>query len=326
MTTLEPRDGDVAGYRSALPQLGGDLFLTDGGVETTLIFHDGLALPDFAAYALLGRSEGEAALRKYFRGYAGIARRFGVGLILESATWRASRDWAQRLGHTPARLAELNRAAIRQLEEMRAEYQAPETPTVISGCVGPRGDGYNPTRLMSVEEAESYHTEQVRTFADTAADLVTAITMNYVEEAIGITRAARRWGMPAVIAFTVETDGRLPTGDSLQAAIERVDAETGAYPAYYMVNCAHPTHFERVLDGRQPWAQRVRGLRANASRQSHAELNEATTLDIGDPVELGREYAELKRRLPRLNVMGGCCGTDHRHVEQIATACVPLVR
>ena len=316
----------MAQYRSALPQLGGDLFLTDGGIETTLIFQDGLELPDFAAYALLSRPDGEAALQKYFRAYAGIARRFGVGLILESATWRASRDWAQRLGHTPAELAELNRAAIRQLEGMRAEFENGKTRMVISGCVGPRGDGYNPTNVMSIEGAEAYHSEQVRIFADTAADLVTAITMNYVEEAIGITRAARRVGMPAVISFTVETDGRLPTGETLQAAIERVDAETAAYPAYYMINCAHPSHFERVLDEKQPWVQRVRGLRANASRQSHAELNEATELDIGDPVELGREYAELKRRLQRLNVMGGCCGTDHRHVEQIATACVPLFR
>ena len=316
----------MAQYRSALPQLGGDLFLTDGGIETTMIFHDGLELPDFAAYALLSRTEGEAALQKYFRAYAGLARRFGVGVILESATWRASRDWSERLGHTPRELADLNRAAIRQLEGIRAEFQTARTRTVISGCVGPRGDGYNPTSVMSAEAAEAYHSEQVRTFADSAADLVTAITMTYVEEAIGIARAARRVGMPAVISFTVETDGRLPTGDTLQAAIERVDAATAAYPAYYMINCAHPSHFERVLDEKQPWTQRVRGLRANASRQSHAELNEATTLDIGDPAELGREYAELKRRLQRLNVMGGCCGTDHRHVEQIATACVPLFR
>jgi S-methylmethionine-dependent homocysteine/selenocysteine methylase len=316
----------MAQYRHALPQLGGDLFLTDGGLETTLIFHDGLELPDFAAYALLRRPEGEAALRKYFRAYAAIAQRFGVGLILEFATWRASRDWAERLGHAPAELADLNRAGVRQLEGIRGEFQTARAPMVISGCLGPRGDGYNPSSLMSVEVAEAYHAEQVRIFADSAADLVTAITLNYVEEAIGIARAARGAGMPVVISFTVETDGRLPTKDTLQAAIERVDTATAAYPAYYMINCAHPTHFERVLDPKEAWIQRLRGLRANASRQSHAELNESPTLDPGDPVELGREYAALKQRLPRLNVMGGCCGTDHRHVEQIATACAPLFR
>jgi S-methylmethionine-dependent homocysteine/selenocysteine methylase len=314
----------MARYRSALPQLGGALFLTDGGLETTLIFHDGLELPDFAAYALLRRPAGEAALQKYFRAYAGIAERFGVGLILESATWRASRDWAERLGHTPRELADLNRAAVRQLEGIRREFQTGKTPTVISGCLGPRGDGYNPANLMSVEQAEAYHGEQARVFADSAADLLTAITMNYVEEAIGITRAARLVGMPVVISFTVETDGRLPTGDALRAAIERVDAATAAYPAYYMINCAHPTHFEHVLGDGAPWVRRIRGLRANASRQSHAELNESPTLDIGDPVELGQQYAALKRRLPQLCVLGGCCGTDDRHVEQIAAACAPL--
>lgn len=314
----------MAQYRSALPQLGGGLFLTDGGVETTLIFHEGLDLPGFAAYDLLRRPEGEAALQRYFRAYAEIARRFGVGLVLESATWRASHDWAERLGHPPEELAELNRAAIRQLEAIRSEFQTDKTPVVISGCLGPRGDGYNPANLMSVEQAEAYHHEQAGIFADSAADHLTAITMNYVEEAIGITRAARRVGMPVVLSFTVETDGRLPTGDTLQAAIERVDAATGAYPAYYMINCAHPTHFESVLAGKEPWVQRIRGLRANASRQSHAELNESPTLDTGNPAELGREYAALKKRLPRLCVMGGCCGTDHRHVEQIAAACSPL--
>lgn len=240
----------MAQYRNALPPLGGDLFVTDGGIETTLIFQDGLELPDFAAYALLDRPDGEAALQRYFRAYGAIARRFGVGLILESATWRASRDWAARLGHTPAELAKLNRAAIRQLEELRAELESAGTRTVISGGVGPRGDGYNPTGLMSIEEAEAYHLEQIRVFADTAADLVTAITMSYIEEAVGLVRAARAAGMPAVISFTVETDGRLPTGQTLPAAIERVDAEVAAYPVYYMINCAHPSHFERVLDAR----------------------------------------------------------------------------
>ncbi|MCI0484833.1 MAG: homocysteine S-methyltransferase family protein [candidate division NC10 bacterium] len=316
----------MARYRNALPQLGDDPFLTDGGIETTLIFHEGLELPDFAAFHLLKDPKGEAALRKYFRTYAEIAKRFRTGLILESATWRANADWGTRLGYTRETLANANRKAIRLLEDIRKEYESGQSKGVISGCVGPRGDGYIPTQAMSEENAEVYHKEQVETFAGTAADMVTAITMNYVEEAMGIARAARRAGVPAAISFTVETDGRLPTGQTLRAAIEQVDAATSGYPSYYMINCAHPTHFEQVLAEAEPWAKRIRGLRANASRKSHAELNESPELDVGDPVELGVQHARLKRRLPQLNVLGGCCGTDHRHVEQIAAACLPLFR
>ena len=314
----------MALFRNHLPQLDGGLFLADGGIETTLIFHDGLELPDFAAFDLFRRPEGEAALQKYFRAYASVARSCGVGLILESATWRASPDWAARLGYDRDALAEVHRRSIRQLEAIRAEWATDATPIVISGCVGPRGDGYDPGHTMSAAEAEDYHQDQVATFAGTAADLITTITTNYAEEAIGVARAARRAGMPAVISFTVETDGRLPTGQTLRAAIEQVDDATAGHPAYYMINCAHPTHFDHALDG-GPWTARIRGLRANASRQSHAELNESPELDAGDPVELGGQYADLRRtRLPQLNVMGGCCGTDHRHVEAIARACQPL--
>jgi S-methylmethionine-dependent homocysteine/selenocysteine methylase len=311
----------MARYRDALPQLSGRLFLTDGGIETTLIFHDRLDLPDFAAFHLLKTVEGEAALRKYFRTYAGIAKRFSVGLILEAATWRASADWGARLGYAPAALAEANRRAIRLLEEIRNEHEDDRTRIVISGCVGPRGDGYVPGNTMSAQEAEAYHAEQIGVFAGSEADMVCAITMNYVEEAVGIARAARCAGIPAAISFTVETDGHLPTGQTLKAAIEQVDRETSGAPCYYMINCAHPTHFERVLASGESFVERIHGLRANASRMSHAELNQAPTLDIGDPTELGSQYAALKGRLRHLNVMGGCCGTDHRHIDQIARAC-----
>ena len=313
-------------YRNALPQLGGDLFLTDGGIETTLIFHEGLELPYFAAFHLFQTPEGEAALRKYFRTYAELARQFSAGLILESATWRANADWGARLGYTADALAEANRKAIRLLEEIRSAYETDRPPVVISGCLGPRGDGYVPDRAMSVQEAESYHREQVDTFAGTVADMVCAITMNYVEEAVGIARAAQQANMPVAISFTVEADGKLPTGQTLQAAIEQIEEGTSGYPCYYMINCAHPTHFQPVLSAGEPWVKRIRGLRANASRMSHAELNESSDLDTGNPAELGREYAELKSRLRQLNVMGGCCGTDHRHIERIATACLPLFR
>jgi homocysteine S-methyltransferase len=317
----------MAKYRAALPQLGGDFFMTDGGIETTLIFLDGQDLPHFAAFHLLRTPDGTDALRRYFRTYAELARRFDVGLILETATWRSSPDWGRRLGYSADALAEANRQSVRLLEEIRGEYETARRPIVISGCIGPRGDGYIADTAMSPGEAEDYHRGQVETFRDTAVDLVSAITMTYAEEAVGIARAAKRANMPVVISFTVETDGHLPTGQSLADAIRHVDDATSGYPAYFMINCAHPSHFDRVVHGGEPWTARIRGLRANASRMSHAELNEASDLDAGNPAELGRDYATLKReRLKHLNVMGGCCGTDHRHVEQIASACLPLFR
>ncbi|HEY1317897.1 MAG TPA: homocysteine S-methyltransferase family protein [Gaiella sp.] len=312
--------GRRARYRDGLPQLDGTPFLTDGGLETTLIFHDGHDLPHFAAYDLLTRDGGEEALRRYFEPYARIARDRKVGIVLETATWRANPDWAERLGHAPDRLADLNRRAVELLEELRDEYGTDATPIVISGCIGPRGDGYVVGETMTAEEAESYHAPQIGTFAETAADLVTAITMTYADEAIGVVRAARAAGMPVVISFTVETDGRLPSGQSLREAIEELDSRTEAYPAYFMVNCAHPSHFDAVLEPGTAWTDRVMGLRANASRLSHAELDEAEELDMGNPEELALEYVALRDSLPRLSVLGGCCGTDHRHVEAVCDA------
>lgn len=311
--------------RPALPQLSTRLFLTDGGIETTLIFHEGLELPDFAAFHLLGSVEGQAALDRYFRTYAAIAQRFDTGLILESATWRASSDWGARLGYSREQLADANRRAIAMLARIRDDYESLETPVVISGCVGPRGDGYVPGQQMSADEAAAYHFEQIGVFAGTSADMVTAITMNYTAEAIGIVRAAESAGMPVAISFTVETDGRLPTGQTLQSAIEETDDATRAYAAYFMINCAHPTHFSGELRaGSHPWVRRIRGVRANASARSHAELNASPDLDAGNPEELASQYAQLRARLPYLTVMGGCCGTDHRHIEEIALSCTPL--
>lgn len=317
----------MAKYRGALPQLCGNFFMTDGGIETTLIFLDAQELPYFSAFHLFTTPCGEAALRKYFHSYSALARKFSVGLILETATWRANPDWAEKLGYSGEDLGNALTKSVYLLEEIRAMNESDHTPTVISGCLGPRGDGYIPDCAMSASEAEDYHMPQIRVFSETNADMVTAITMNYTEEAIGIARAARCYKMPVVISFTVETNGKLPTGQALGDAIRQVDEATAGYPAYFMINCAHPTHFNRVFRGDEPWLTRIRGLRANASKMSHAELNEASELDIGNPSELGQLYAALKcSHLPELNVMGGCCGTDVRHVEQIALACLPLFR
>ena len=311
----------IGKHRRHLPQGDGKLFLTDGGIETTLIFLEGLELPHFAAFDLLRDRAGWNALRKYYERYLAIAVENRVGFVLESATWRASADWGNKLGYSKEALAEANRDSIKLLAELRKQYESSTTPTVISGCLGPRGDGYDPGALMSVQEAQDYHTAQVAVFADTEADMVSAITMTNVNEAIGLTRAAMAANMPVAVSFTVETDGKLPTGQSLQEAIEAVDAATSHAPAYYMINCAHPSHFDTVLT-KGAWRERIGGVRANASAKSHAELNDSTELDAGNPTELAAQYRELRKLLPKLTVLGGCCGTDHRHVEAICTACL----
>jgi homocysteine S-methyltransferase len=240
--------------------------------------------------------------------------------VLETPTWRANPDWAALLGHSGEELEALNRRAVELLLELRDGFETDSTPIVVSGCIGPRGDGYMVGEAMSGEAAASYHGAQIRTFAEAGADLVTAITMTYANEALGVVRAAGAAGLPAVISFTVETDGRLPSGQPLGQAIEEVDAGSDGAAAYFMVNCAHPSHFYDVLEPGAEWTARIRGLRANASRLSHAELDEAEELDVGNPEELALEYVALREQLPSLTVLGGCCGTDHRHVDAMSAA------
>jgi S-methylmethionine-dependent homocysteine/selenocysteine methylase len=307
--------------RQPLPQLTTNrIFVTDGGLETELVFHDGRDLPCFAAFPLLGQRESRARLRRYYDGYLDIARQQGAGFLVEAPTWRANPDWARELGYSPAQLDDANRAAIDLADEVRAAAAADGIPAVVSGCVGPRGDGYHPDSAMTAEEAEGYHSVQIATFADTVADQVTAMTITNADEATGIVRAAAAAGIPAVMSFTVETDGRLPTGQSLHDAIEQVDAESDSAAAYFMVNCAHPTHFSSALQHDGPWRHRLVGLRANSSTRSHAELDEATELDEGNPAELGAQHGALQGRLPDVRVLGGCCGTDARHVAAIVSA------
>lgn len=306
-----------------LPQLGTDLFVTDGGMETTLIFHDGIDLPEFAVFPLLRTEDGQTALRRYYGTYTDLAARYGRGLILESPTWRASSDWGRALGYDAPALADANRQAVRLIASIGRQHRdTTGLPVVLSGNVGPRGDGYVPKAAMSVQEAASFHAPQIEALAGEGVDMICAMTLNYVEEAEGVVRAAQRVGLPVAISFTVETDGHLPTGQTLASAITDVDRATDAYPSYYMINCAHPDHFTDVVENAGEWTTRIRGIRANASRLSHAELNDASDLDAGDPEELGRQYAYLKSLLPNLTVFGGCCGTDHRHVSQMVAACV----
>ena len=308
-------------HRHHLPQLDGGLFLTDGGIETTLIFHDGLDLPLFAAFDLLKDDEGTEALRRYFEPYAELASEHRLGFVLESPTWRASPRWAAELGYSEQELDELNRKAIALMEEIRGRHEGVGGSDRDQRLRRSAGRWLQPVARSSAPRMPRTTTRpRSAPSPQTAADMVTAITMTYVEEALGLTRAAIAAGMPVAISFTVETDGRLPSGQGLGDAIEQVDDETDRGPAYYMINCAHPTHFDDVIASAEPWRERIRGVRANASTMSHAELDEATELDDGDPADLGARYAALVAKLPNLNVLGGCCGTDHRHVREACEA------
>lgn len=301
-----------------LPQLAAEQpFLMDGGLETTLVFHDGIDLPDFAAFPLLATDDGRDALRRYYRPYLELAARLGSGMILDTPTWRANLDWGPRLGFDAIGLAAINREAVEFIAALAAEH--PAVSTVLNGVIGPRGDGYVVGAAMTPAEAAAYHGLQARAFAEAGARMISAITMTYVEEAIGVTRAANAVSLPVVISFTVETDGRLPSGQRLVDAIAQVDDTTGGSPAYYMVNCAHPTHFMAELETGGPHVDRIRGVRANASRLSHAELDAATELDRGDITELAELYTRLSATLD-LRAIGGCCGTDHEHIAAVAGA------
>jgi homocysteine S-methyltransferase len=310
-------------YRNRLPQLSGSFFIADGGLETTLVFHEGIALPYFAAFDVLKTKEGTERILAYKERFIALAKKVGTGLVLHGCTWRASPDWGSKLGYSPDELAKVNRRSVDLMVALRWEHETRRTPIVLSAVVGPRGDGYQVGNAMTAKEAQDYHRFQIGIFADTEADLVSAFTLTYAEEAIGIVRAAKAAQLPCVISFTVETDGRLPSGQSLKDAIEQCDRETAGGPVYYMINCAHPTHFEAELMKSGAWRERLRGLAANSSKRSHAELDSSPDLDIGNPAELGEDYRRLRTFLPQLTVLAGCCGTDHRHVEQICTACMP---
>lgn len=309
----------MANTKTILPNESSQLYLTDGGLETTLVFQEGFDLPCFAAFDLLKEEEGYHAIKNYYRRYLTIAKEFNTNFILESPTWRANPDWIEKIGYPSSAISKINEKAIQLLVDLKNEFFKDIDSILLSGCVGPQGDGYSPQNKMSIDTCQKYHSAQLAVFKNTPVDLVSAVTMNYAEEAIGIVRAANAFDLPAVISFTVETDGRLPTGMSLKEAITQVDESVDNPPLYFMINCAHPSHFMKdLLAGKnEPWTKRINGIRANASCKSHAELDDSTELDRGNPQDLGNEHQKLKAIFPHLNVFGGCCGTDEEHVLEI---------
>jgi homocysteine S-methyltransferase len=306
-----------AKYRKRLPQSHNNLYLTDGGLETTLMFLEGHDLPHFAAFNLMRTSAGKQAIKDYLLKYIGIAKENNTGIILDTPTWRASQDWGDLLGYSVEAMDAVNRESVEMLHDIREAEETDSTACVINGAIGPRGDGYNPAFIMTAQEAANYHRAQVTSFVEAGADMITAVTMNYVNEAIAIAKHGAEADIPTVISFTVETDGKLPTGETLEEAIRKTDEASGNSPAYYMINCAHTTHYHEVVKTGGSWLNRIGGLRSNASALSHAELDEAEELDDGNPNEFAAQHADLAKFLPNLAVVGGCCGTDHRHVAAV---------
>ncbi len=308
--------------RIPLPERG-SFWLTDAGLETELVFKDGIELPHFSSAVLLDTAEGRERLRSYYADFVALAHSHALGLVLETATWRVSPDWAERLGFDDPATGRIHREAVRLLSELRDAGPLSRERFAISGNLGPRYDGYRADERMSPGEARDYHRRQVALLAAEGADAISALTLTTSAEASGIARAAAEEAIPCVLYFTVETDGRLPSGEPLGDAIAAVDDACGDDVAFYGINCAHPTHFLPALEKGDPeWRERIGAIRANASRCSHAELDESTELDEGDPAELASHSARLRELLPGLRVIGGCCGTDIRHVTRLCQSFV----
>jgi homocysteine S-methyltransferase len=299
------------------------VLLTDSGIETDIIFGDGRELNAFAVFPLLMEPEGREILRAYYLRHLSVAAQYGLGYVLETPTWRSSRDWGLGLGYTQEQLDAIDREAVAFVRAMRAEAPIGLGVSPISGNIGPRGDGYAISDVMTVAQALAYHGHQVGLFADAGCDLVSGCTFTYAAEAIGLAAAAREHGVPCVIYFTVETDGCLPDGSTLAETIDAVDSATDGYVSYFGLNCAHPDHMTPAIEVGAPWVGRIGAIRANASRMSHAELDEAEVLDDGDPAELALDLLRLRGLLPQARVFGGCCGTDVRHVRALAAVITP---
>lgn len=302
--------------KDSFPRINGDLFLTDAGIETYIMYKKGFELSNFSLFHLLNNPDATRAITDYIEDLINVSLRNKVGMILCGIHYRASRDWGELLGYSRESLADINREGIELLQALKQKHGTSDSPMFTSGCIGPRGDAYQLNRTMSIEEAEDYHGEQIATLKSAGADLVTALTFNSTAEVIGLTRAAKSVGIPCVVSFSLDETGRLKTGQSLEEAILETDEATGGSAAYYMVNCTHPIDFEPALEDGD-WAQRLNGIRPNASSLEKGTLCQLGHLEEGDPVELGQQLGKVARRYPHMSVWGGCCGTDHVHIEEI---------
>lgn len=306
--------------QGALPGPGQGTFLTEAGIETHMQYKRGYELPHFCLFDLMKNPKAVADLRSYHVALIEVALKHEVGAILDGVHYRTSRDWGELLGYSRQGLAEVVIQGIEFYKDLRREFETDTSPMPISGVVGPRGDAYKVGRLMSADEAEDYHSEQIETMKQAGAEFITALTFNHVDEAIGLVRAAQKLDIPVVVSFSLGADGRLKTGPAFGESIESIDAATGNATKYFMINCAHPVDFAPALENPDDWIQRLGGIRPNASSLDHGLLCQLGRLEEGNPTELAGQMAEIGERFPHINVWGGCCGTDFEHIDKIAGA------
>ncbi|WP_203564896.1 homocysteine S-methyltransferase family protein [Aliiroseovarius sp. PrR006] len=300
------------------PRLENKFYLTEGGTETELLYKWGFELPEFAMFPLLDDPKADQVLRDMYRRYFDVAEKFDTGMLIMSHDYRASPDWGAKLGYSPEGLADMQRRTIDFLEGMRCEYQGRVSDVYIAGCIGPKGDAYGTGGDISEDEAEEYHSVQLSTLAATAADMAIALTFNNIPEAIGLVRAAEKLGIPLGVCLTLTTEGVLKSGPSLQAAIETIDERTNGAAAWFGTNCSHPLEFAPALANSGPWLDRIRCIRPNAVKMEQVALCRLGHLEDGDPVELGKQMGDVAERFPKADILGGCCGTDERHLSEIA--------
>lgn len=296
----------------------GELFLTEGGTETEVMFKWGFELPQFAMYPLLDNPEAVRVLQDMYRRYLAVAAKHRMSMLLGGLDYRASPDWGGLLGYSAEGLADMQHRSIEFLRDVARAHGSDVPRILIGGLIGPRGDAYELNRTITADEAEEYHAVQLQTLRAAQVEFACAMTFNNVEEAIGVTRAARRIGVPLIMSLSTEGGGNLASGPSIGEAITRIDSETGGGPACYALNCSHPEEFAHTLTD-EPWVQRLRGFRPNAAKMEKIALCKLGHLEEGDPQDLGRRMGALAERFPHMDVWGGCCGTGDVHLDEIAS-------
>ena len=300
------------------PRLENKIYLTEGGTETEILYKWGYELPEFAMFPLLDNAEADQCIRGIYRRYFDVAEAFETGLVILGHDYRASPDWARKLGYSLDGLAEMQHRTIDFLADMRSEYKGRVSDVYISGCIGPRGDAYGTGAEISESEAEDYHSVQLSTLRETDADMAIAATFNNIPEAIGVVRAAKNIGVPLGVSLTLTTESRLRSGPTLKQAVETIDEQTDGAAAWFGTNCSHPLEFEPAISETGVWTERLRYIRPNASRMEKIALCKLGHLEDGNPIELGQQMGDVAQRFPKMDILGGCCGTDERHLGEIA--------